>query len=178
MPSKTNADMPDSGISTAHQKYSPDAVITCLSLVSKERKFSPPTIYNKVKPTATTAPKAHRSSNHLAECPHVSGSVILAAQRLCRIGKTIHKIREDGKERHQQRIHSQHNGTLPGTCRRKEEVDRHQTEGAEKDILIERKKNASAVRQQRDAGDSHTCLTGDNRCDRTDMPSGIPTIGQ
>ena len=49
MPSKTNADMPDSGISTAHQKYSPDAAITCLSFVSKERKFSPPTIYNKVK---------------------------------------------------------------------------------------------------------------------------------
>ena len=27
MPSKTNADMPDSGISTAHQKYSPDAAM-------------------------------------------------------------------------------------------------------------------------------------------------------
>ena len=27
MPSKTNADMPDKGISTAHQKYAPDAVI-------------------------------------------------------------------------------------------------------------------------------------------------------
>jgi hypothetical protein len=140
MPSKTNADMPDSGISTAHQKYSPDAAITCLSLVSKERKFSPPTIYNKVKPTATTAPKPIVLLTISRNAPHVSGSIILAAQRLCRIGKTIHKIREDGKERHQQRIHSQHDGTLPGTCRRKEEVDCHQTEGAEKDILIEREK--------------------------------------
>lgn len=56
MPSKTNADMPDKGISTAHQKYAPDAVITFSSLVSNERKFSPPIIYNKVKPTATPTP--------------------------------------------------------------------------------------------------------------------------
>ena len=47
MPSKTNADMPDKGISTAHQKYAPDAVITFSSLVSNERKFSPPIIYKR-----------------------------------------------------------------------------------------------------------------------------------
>ena len=57
MPSKTNADIPASGISTAHPRYAPAAATTCLSLVSKERKFSPPTIYNKVKRTATTIPK-------------------------------------------------------------------------------------------------------------------------
>ena len=49
MPSKTNADIPASGISTAHPSYAPAAATTCLSLVNKERKFCPPTIYNKVK---------------------------------------------------------------------------------------------------------------------------------
>ena len=56
MPSKTNADMPAKGMSTAHPRYSPDAATTRSSLVSKARKFSPPIIYNKVKPMATTTP--------------------------------------------------------------------------------------------------------------------------
>ncbi len=90
---------------------------------------------------ATTTPKPIVRFYHFPERHPVSGSIILAAQRLCRIRKTIHEIREDGKERHQQGIHSQHQRTLPGTCCRKEEVYRHQTYGTEKDVPVEREES-------------------------------------
>lgn len=60
-------------------------------------------------------PRCHQnkhSVDHFLECLLIARSIILATQSFGSIGETIHEIREDGEERHQEGIDRQHDGAL------------------------------------------------------------------
>ncbi len=79
---------------------------------------------------------------------HILGSIILTRQSLSSVGKTIHKIGEDGKECHQQGVDSQHDGTFPGTCRRKEEVYCYEAYRTEENVLVQGKESLQGFRSK------------------------------